>query len=849
MKAILVNDDRSLRWDDMPNPVVGPEDCLVKIEYAAINRADLMQREGDYPPPPGCPEWMGLEISGQIVEIGEEAKAKSNWKLGDKVCALLGGGGYAQYANIKYDMLMPVPKNCTMAEAAAMPEAFATAYLNLFYEGRIQPGNTLLMNAGASGLASVVIPMAKAFGARVITTVLSDEIAASITHLKADRVVVTTKEDISMVLKEELEKGHGVDVAIDCLGGEIMGKCIADSIQYIQDIQLLDRALWKRFVDQFREDADFDAGWRGEYWGKMMRGACFVYTYNKDPALYAVLRETVADMMTTMDQDGRISSYYVNHEFDGWDIWCRKYVLLGMQYFLEICTEDALCAQIIESMGRQVDYLIRKIGPADQGKLPITLATRHWRGLNSCSLLEPIVRLYTVTGEKRYFDFAEYIVGCGGTDVVNIFELAYADELYPYQYPVTKAYEMTSCFEGLLEFYRLTGIEKYKVALVNYANKILESDFTVIGSCGCTHELFDHSTVRQANTTNEKIMQETCVTVTLMKFFSQLALLTGDAKYSDAFEISAYNAFLGSINTEKVVERIIQEKHPDWAMEPMPFDSYSPLTAGTRGNGIGGLKQMSDNHYYGCCACIGSAGCGLIPKMALLTTEEGFAYNLFISGSIDSRTPGGQAVSFETVTDYPVSGRVTLKLHLDKAESFELLVRIPGWSKDTKLWINGASVAVHAGYTSIRREWADGDTVTLELDMRTQAIYPEIYGHQVLMNKVIWGHNYVIPTFDRQDPLAPYHLALRRGPITLAQENRLGYSVDTPVDIAVDENGYVKAEIPANPIAPYKNMVELSVPLTDGTMMHVTDYASAGKLWTEESKMAAWMRTVTKHTT
>jgi len=226
MKAILVNEDKSLRWDDVPNPVLGNDDCLVKIEAAALNRADLMQREGDYPPPPGCPEWMGLEIAGTIVEIAEGAKAKSGWKVGDKVCALLGGGGYAQYANVKYDMLMPVPKNCTMVEAAAIPEAFATAYLNLFYEGRIEEGNTLLMNAGASGLASVIIPMAKAFGIRVITTVLTEEIAKSITHLNADRVVVTTKEDIVEVLKEELENGHPVDVAIDCLGGEVMGKCI-----------------------------------------------------------------------------------------------------------------------------------------------------------------------------------------------------------------------------------------------------------------------------------------------------------------------------------------------------------------------------------------------------------------------------------------------------------------------------------------------------------------------------------------------------------------------------------------------------------------------------------------------
>ena len=226
MKAILVNKDRSLRWDDVPNPVVGAEDCLVKIEYAALNRADLMQREGDYPPPAGCPDWMGLEISGTIVEIADGAKAKSDWKIGDKVCALLGGGGYAEYVNVKYDMLMPVPENCTMAEAAAIPEAFATAYLNLFMEGKIKEGDTLLMNAGASGLASVVIPMAKAFGVRVITTVLTEKIANSIGHLNADRVVVTSKEDIAEVLKEELENGRPVDVAIDCLGGEMMGKCI-----------------------------------------------------------------------------------------------------------------------------------------------------------------------------------------------------------------------------------------------------------------------------------------------------------------------------------------------------------------------------------------------------------------------------------------------------------------------------------------------------------------------------------------------------------------------------------------------------------------------------------------------
>ncbi|MBE6650067.1 MAG: NAD(P)H-quinone oxidoreductase [Ruminococcaceae bacterium] len=226
MKAILVNQDNSLSWSDVENPIIKSEEVLVEIHCAALNRADLMQRAGDYPPPPGCPEWMGLEISGVIVEMGDEAKAKSDWKIGDKVCALLGGGGYAEYVAVKYDMLMPVPENCSMVEAAAIPEAFATAYLNLFIEGGIKEGNTLLMHAGASGLASVIIPMAKAFGIRVITSVLNENIKNNIKHLNADVVIDMSKEKTADVLKAELDAGHGVDVAIDCLGGSYMGECL-----------------------------------------------------------------------------------------------------------------------------------------------------------------------------------------------------------------------------------------------------------------------------------------------------------------------------------------------------------------------------------------------------------------------------------------------------------------------------------------------------------------------------------------------------------------------------------------------------------------------------------------------
>ena len=226
MKAILVNEDRSLRWDTVPDPVCKDDECLVKIEAAGVNRADLLQRAGDYPPPPGCPEWMGLEIAGTIVSVGATAGTASSWKVGDRVCALLGGGGYAEYVSVRYDMLMPIPAGYSMVEAAAMPEAFATAYLNLFTEGNALPGDTLLITGGNSGLASVTIRMAKAFGLRVITTVRGKEKASAIRELGADIIVDTTAQSLEQVLEQQLLEGHPVDVAIDCLGGATMGKCI-----------------------------------------------------------------------------------------------------------------------------------------------------------------------------------------------------------------------------------------------------------------------------------------------------------------------------------------------------------------------------------------------------------------------------------------------------------------------------------------------------------------------------------------------------------------------------------------------------------------------------------------------
>lgn len=219
---MLIDENKNFVWSDVAEPVVGAHDVCIEIHAAALNRADLLQRQGKYPSPKGCPPWMGLEVAGVVRETGA---AVTKWRKGDRVCALLGGGGYAEAVAVDEGMVMPIPGKLTFEEAASLPEAYATCYLNLFREGGYRPGETLFFPAGASGLASVGIPMAKAFGAYVITSVLTDEIAEKIAPLQADRVIVSAREDTAQVIREEAEKGHPLDVAIDCLAGETIGQC------------------------------------------------------------------------------------------------------------------------------------------------------------------------------------------------------------------------------------------------------------------------------------------------------------------------------------------------------------------------------------------------------------------------------------------------------------------------------------------------------------------------------------------------------------------------------------------------------------------------------------------------
>ena len=191
-------------------------EVLVEVYAAGINRPDIMQRQGFYPPPPGASEILGLEVSGKITKCG---KGVTRWKAGDAVCALLTGGGYSEYAVASDELCLPIPNEFSFEEAAALPETFYTVWTNLFEDGHLQKDETVMIHGGAGGIGTTAIQMAHAFGAKVITTVGKKESIIICKELGADKVILYKEKDFAIAAKE-FTQDKGVDVILDMVGGD-----------------------------------------------------------------------------------------------------------------------------------------------------------------------------------------------------------------------------------------------------------------------------------------------------------------------------------------------------------------------------------------------------------------------------------------------------------------------------------------------------------------------------------------------------------------------------------------------------------------------------------------------------
>ena len=298
---------------------------------------------------------------------------------------------------------------------------------------------------------------------------------------------------------------------------------------------------------------------------------------------------------------------------------------------------------------------------------------------------------------------------------------------------------MMSCYEGLLELYRLTGNVTYLSAVEKTWQSIMDTEINITGSGSAMESWFGGKQVQYMPI---KHYQETCVTATWIKLSRQLLMLTGNSKYADAIEQSLYNALLGAMKSDG----------SDWA-------KYTPLS----GQRLQGSEQCGMG--LNCCTASGPRGLFIIPQTAVMQSIKGAVINLYIPGTYTLQSPKGQEIIITQQGDYPQTGTVRIAFKVKQTEEFTLSLRIPEWSKDTKVTLNGNDVvpAHNGSYLQINRKWSDGDHVELVLDMRAQLHF--------------MGEN-------------PQYLAITRGPIVLTRDARLsGADVQAIITPDVDKNG------------------------------------------------------------
>jgi len=581
------------------------------------------------------------------------------------------------------------------------------------------------------------------------------------------------------------------------------------AVDFATNHQLLNKDLWETFVEQFKTQSDSEGErWRGEYFGKMMRGGTFIYKITRDQTLYNTLKDACLELISLQDEDGRISSYKREAEFFGWDIWCRKYVLLGLEYFIEISNDDILKEKLLNACIKHLDYIMSKVG-SEKGKLEITNTSTAWGCVNSCTILEPVVKLYNLTNNEKYLEFAKYIVSTGGSNIGNLIELAIEDIKYPYEYPTTKAYEMMSFFEGAVELYSVTKEEYLKTAFLNFVNKIIETDYTIIGCGGCTHELFDHSSITQTEPQPD-IVQETCVTVTMMKVFARALELTGESKYSDCIENSYYNAMLGTLNYNLNDELYWGKEYEfqfDYSpskefvkrIKGMTYDSYSPLLKDARCKKTGGYNLMAGNKCYGCCACIGSLGVATLPLYSVMVSESGIVLNHYMNMETKVYSPDGNIISIKMNSLYPYNNKIKINISLEKKEKFEVKLRIPKYCEYAI--VNGVKVA-SGNYYSIIGEWYNN-----QIDIEFEYTYETI----LLNNKI----------------------AVRNGAIVYAIDNR-NENIDSKVSNKIVNVKEISKDFDCNS--------SILVQFDNNKEIKMVDYSSSGSVWKEgTNKVTVWI--------
>ena len=584
------------------------------------------------------------------------------------------------------------------------------------------------------------------------------------------------------------------DLRLDGYVGRRLADCLENHVVKTDGVYLTDPYKW-------RTEKNY---WQTEFWGKYMHSAAPFAQMTGDPRLAANIEASAKNLLPAQQSDGYLGNYCPERRYGGgWDVWGTKYTLLGLLYHYDLTGSG----ESLAAARRLCDYLRSVFGP---GRRDIVKSGQYC-GMPSGSVLEPVVMLYRRTQEAAYLDFAKWIVAQldehpEGPHLIRDAAVPVAARTpdakpgYEGQNPGLKAYEMMSCYQGLLEFYEATGDARCLEAAVRTATSIVDTEVNICGGAACVEHWYS-GRVRQMRPYMR--LQETCVLTTWMRLCEKLLTLTGESRWADELEKTFYNAYLGSLYKDG-----------------SKFATYSPLC------GFRSFGQYHCKMHTNCCNANGPRGFLAFLRAYLQAEGDTVSMNFYNSGKTSIRVPKtGVKATFETFTLYPERGQVEIWNRTEESATFTLRLRIPSWSAKTVVKLNGRPVKdVKPGaYLDLAREWRMGDAVTIDFDWTCQA-------HAL--------NDYV---------------AFTVGPIALARDMRFH-------DGDIGEIVRIKEFVPEGPVAKAEQVRVLSddmwmnwaLPLPMGAhresmekrlpdIVRFCDYASAGSTWDSSSSFRVWL--------
>ena len=549
--------------------------------------------------------------------------------------------------------------------------------------------------------------------------------------------------------------------------------------------------------------------WQTEFWGKYMHAAAPFWRYTGSERLGEKITASTRAIIGLQEPGGYIGNYAPENRYSrGWDVWGTKYTLMGLLHYYD-ATGDA---KTLEAAKRLCDYLIAERGPKGRTELRFT---GQYGGLPSLSVLEPVVWLYNRTKEPRFLAFADYIVKQmtefpDGPELVKQADVPVAerrltvvDKYHSWnpQHALTKAYELMSCYQGLIEYYQVTGRKEYLDAAVKTAKSIATTEINLAGG-GAAGEHWFHGADQQWR--HISWQQETCVITTWMRLCEKLRTVTGDPFWSEQLEKTFYNAYLGALN-----------------FEANTFAAYTPLM---------GSRAPGHHHcrlHTNCCNANGPRGWLCVLNRAFTADGDVATLDFYMSGLAEAKLPAlGETARFRLYTLYPREERVTITCGTEKPLAYTLRLRIPSFAAGASVKINGKPVDAKlppGGYCELRRKWRNGEIVELTLPM------------PVKMHRL---HD---------------HVAFTRGPVCLARDTRFhdGELDEEVRDWAVkaeDLSAFrlTRADDPAmfmsvTGILPMGSHDEDKDQECHPRAVHFTDYASAGNVWRPDNRYRVWL--------